>query len=262
MPITLKRLRTYGSSAAAQPGSSPMRCGIGLLVVSIVLILIFQSACSSKKTVTPLYATSPVRVALLPFNIPDGNDDLRWAAMAAPIMMAIISQHARDLEVISFWETMPVAKEAAGISRTITQGSAENAAKWLSVKWAIVGELAPAKRGVSAIVDFIPASSSQVPFRYFKTGKIDAVGSSFDNAFTQFLRYLLARPLERRQDEADMTSLRSLAEAMDREYGWFVDPEPGMAQETVAKLLNSNERLARFLFDPNIYPELKQSSDE
>lgn len=234
-----------------------------IIAVSTILVLFFQSACSSKKNVTPLYATSPVRVALLPFNIPDGNIDLRWVALASPIMMAMTSEYALDLEVIPLWESMPIAKEAAGASRTFTQQSAENVAQWLSVKWAIVGELTPAESRISAIVDFIPASSNSVPFRFMKTGRANKIGASFDQAFQQFLHYLLARPLERNRNERpEMDSQRSLAEAIDREYGWFVNEEPGKAQEIVAKLLKSDLRLARFLFNPSIYPILKQSGDQ
>jgi hypothetical protein len=243
-------------------GSSLQRCELCLMAASMVLALFFQFACASKKSVTPLYATSPVRVALLPFNIPDGNDDLRWVAIASPIMMAMTSEYARDLEVIPLWESMPIAKEAAGASRIFTQQSAENAAQWLSAKWAIMGELAPAESRISAIIDFIPASSDSVPFRFIKTGRPNRIGSSFDKAFQQFLRYLLARPLEKkRKERPDMTSQRTLAEAIDREYGWFVDEEPGKAQEIVAKLLKSDPHLARFLFNPSIYPILKPSGD-
>ncbi len=233
------------------------------MAFAAVIAVFFQSACSRKKSVTPLYATSPVRVVLLPFNIPDGEDDLRWVALACPVMMAMTAEYAGDLEAVPLWESMPIAKEAAGASRIINQQSAENAAQWLSAKWAITGELSPAERRIFAIVDFIPASTTSVPFRYMRRGSTNRIGSSFDKAFQQFLRYLLARPLERnRQDRPDMDSQRELAEAIDREYGWFVDEEAGEAQEIVAELFKSNPSLARFLFNPNVYPILKKSADE
>ena len=46
------------------------------------------------------------------------------------------------------------------------------------------------------------------------------------------------------------------AEALDREYGWFVDADPGKAQETVSELAHSDERLAQSLFSPALYPDL------
>jgi hypothetical protein len=55
-----------------------------------------------------------------------------------------------------------------------------------------------------------------------------------------------------------MTASRDLAEALDREYGWFVDAEPGKAQDVVAKLLLTDEHLAKSLFSPTLYPGLTE----
>ena len=50
--------------------------------------------------------------------------------------------------------------------------------------------------------------------------------------------------------------MKTVAEALDREYGWFVEAEPGKAQEIVEELMRRDGRLARLLFNPKIYPQL------
>ena len=80
------------------------------------------------------------------------------------------------------------------------------------------------------------------------------------DAFNQFLRYLTAKPFDPREAKFQtMTAMKSLAEALDREYGWFVEANPGKAQVVVAKLASSDEWLARFLFNPSLYPVLAQT---
>ena len=146
-----------------------------LIVMSALLILALQSACllpwfkkAKKATVTP----PTQRIVLLPFNMTgtDTDKDVRWAALAAPIMMAKVSERARDIEITPLWETMPVALEAAGASRTFTKDSSASAASWLGAKWSAMGEFSPAKHGLLMIVDFIPAKSTDVAFRYQKSG--------------------------------------------------------------------------------------------
>ena len=50
--------------------------------------------------------------------------------------------------------------------------------------------------------------------------------------------------------------------ALDREYGWSAEAEPGKAQEIVASLVRSNEQLARALFSPTLYPSLAEKKKE
>jgi hypothetical protein len=234
------------------------RSGLFLIIAFAVLFVFSQSACIGKKknkvAITPI---TGVRMAILPFNMPSATQDLRWAAMAGPIMMAKVSEYARDIDIVPLWQSMPTAIEAAGASRTITPESAANIASWLAVKWSALGEISPAKSGVSMMIDFIPARSTQVPFRYMKSGKIDEVSSTLPEAFNQFLHYLTARPLSLKEEKLQtMTAMKSLAEVLDREYGWFVEADPGKAQEIVSNLAHSDERLARFLFNPSLYPAL------
>jgi hypothetical protein len=59
-----------------------------------------------------------------------------------------------------------------------------------------------------------------------------------------------------------MISMKPLAEALDREYGWFVDAEPGKAQEIVADLALKDDRLARLLFNPSVYPVLTKRNND
>lgn len=233
-----------------------------LAAASAILILLLQPACLFKKgkSKPAVPTTSSMRMVLLPFNLPAGGEDLRWAVLAAPIMMAKISLRSKDIEVVPIWETMPTAIEAAGVSRSITPESATSVGTWLTAKWAIMGEISPDKKGVSIIVDFIPAKSSLVAFRYFQKGKIDAAGYGFNQAYQQFLHYSMAAPLaEGEGKHQGLTSLKDLAEALDREYGWFVNAEPGKAQQIVSDLARSDDRLARLLFNPALYPAIAQT---
>ena len=228
-----------------------------LLPALLTALILFQPACS-KKGKPASVETSPVRLVILPFNVPPGDKNLQWAALAAPIMMAKAGEQVQGLEVVPLWEAMPFARDSAGTTRTFTPDASANVASWVSAKWSVLGELSPAKKGVSMIVDFIPARSNQIAFRYLRTGTIDSVGEGFPESYSQFLQYLVVKPLPRQtqKHEQTMTSMKSLAEAIDREYGWFVEAEPGKAQDLVAELLNKDAGLARFLFSPNVYPSL------
>jgi len=237
------------TTVAARPGI--------LLAISAILFLLFQSACFLKKSKPEIVSTTSVRIALLPFNVSAENKDLRWAALAAPILMAKTAEQAKNIETIPIWETMPIALNNAGATRTITAESAANIANWLSAKWSVMGELIPGKNGVTIIVDFIPASNSLIAFRYLKTGKLESFGTGFYDAYNQFLRYLVAKPLEpNRGNATNMADMKSTAEALDREYGWFAEANPGKAQEVINGLIHSDEPLARSLFSPDLYPAL------
>ncbi len=229
-----------------------------LLVASALVLVFLQSACG-KKGRAVFSPASPARIAFLPLNVPEDQKDLQWVALAAPILLAQECERAQDLEAVPFWESIPVAIESAGASRIFTDASAESAASWLSAEWGAMGEVSPARRNrVSFIVDFIPVRGKQIPFRYMKTGRIDLVADGFPTALTQFLRYLTARPLEKKRGaNPKMSSMKTVAEAVNREYGWFAEAEPGTAQEIVDELMQTNEKLARFLFNPNTYPQLK-----
>ena len=231
-----------------------------LIASSIMLVAFLQSACFfSKKSKTDIAPTAPVRLVLLPFNVPQSNADLRWTALAAPILMAKTGGIAQNLEIVPLWQTMPYALENGGASRMFTQDSAVNVANWLSAKWIVLGEITPTKRGVSMVVDFIPTRSSMVPFRYVKSGGLDEVGDGFYDAYNQFLRYLVAKPLSQpRNEKVTITSMKELAETLDREYGWFVDAEPGRASDALKQLMTTDELLARSVFSPVLYPSLAE----
>jgi hypothetical protein len=230
--------------------------GLILIVALAGLSIVFQSACAKKKRVN-ISAATGVRIALLPFNTPAGNKDLRWTSMAAPIMMAKVSEYAKDVEVIPLWQSMAISLEAAGASRSITADSAAYIASWLAVKWSAMGEIAPTKSGVSFMIDFMPDRSTQVPFRFIKSGDIDSVASQIPLAYNQFFYYLGARrlaPIAKKLPT--ITAMKSVAEALDREYGWSVEAEPGKAQKVVESLASTDMRLARLLFNPSLYPVL------
>jgi hypothetical protein len=239
--------------------TSSARFRVAAAALLIALFVVSQPACFRKKVAPEAVASTPTRIALLPFNVPPEDRDLRWIALAAPILMAQEGERAEGLDIIPLWESMPVALNISGASRSFTQESAATVASWLTAKWSTLGEITTTKPGISMIVDFIPARSSEVPFRYTRSGKPDTVGAGFQDAYSQFLRYLVAKPYPRtRNNDLTMTQAKDLAEALDREYGWFVDAEPGKAHEVVTSLMRSDQRLAKSLFSPTLYSELTE----
>src|SRR5512136_716250 len=60
-------------------------------LIAIACILSSQPACLFRKQSKAKVAQAPapvVRIAVLPFNIPADNSDLRWLSLAAPLVMA------------------------------------------------------------------------------------------------------------------------------------------------------------------------------
>lgn len=235
-----------------------MRGKLFFVTAAILGIMFFQSACLFKKGKAKVITPTETKIVLLPFNVPPGNQDLRWMAMAGPILMGKTIERARDLKVAPLWETMPTAIDAAGLTRTFTQETAASAAAWLSAKWSVMAEITPTKTGVRMMVDFIPSTTGSVPFRFTKSGKPDDVGLRIPEALAQFSYYLAVRPMEQAEKKLPtMTSMKKVAEALDREYGWFVEAEPGNAQAVVEELAGSDPQLARFLFNPSLYTNLQ-----
>ncbi len=230
------------------------------LAIPAILFLFIQPAClfhKKKAAVPEAVPAAPTRVVLLPFDLPAGNTELRWVALAAPVLMAKTMETSPDLEVVPIWQTMPIAVEAAGQSRELTPEVAAYVASRLAAKWAVDGQLAPGKDGVALTVDFIPAKATMIAFRYQKNGRADALGDQYHEAVRQFLDYLVARPLGKSGARLpDAGSQKELAEALDREYGWYADASPGKAETIVANLIRTDATLARLLFNPGLYPGL------
>jgi len=156
---------------------------------------------------------------------------------------------------------MQAAKDTAGPSRSFTEETSGIFAGWVAAKWAVMGELSPIKGktdSVAMIIDFVPSKDNLVPFRYSRTIKKGFSGTAFQEACSQFSRYIGATvPTQsKRKMDHTMEWAKDTAEALERDYGWFSDASPGKAQETVADLATSDEKLARFLFSPTLYPTL------
>lgn len=235
------------------------RVPFGLLIPLAVLSLLFQPGCFFRKHTPPAAPALPVavRIALLPLNFSQASEDLRWVSLASPVVMAEVVQAAPDLEPVPLWESMPAVLQSLGNSRTITSDTAELNAARVTARWAIEGEIKEAGGTLSFQVDFIPARASQVPFRYEKQSTVDALGPHFEEAFDQFLRYLIARPLEQEKIRLlDQKQLKEIAQALDVEYGWFASAKPGAAGKVVDDLARVNPGLARLLFSPTLYPIL------
>ncbi|MBN2241832.1 MAG: hypothetical protein JW793_04010 [Acidobacteria bacterium] len=243
------------------PGCLLSRSGYGRSAIPAlaVMVLFLQSACLLRGKKEALMPAAPVRIAFLPFNIPEGDEDLRWASMAMPVMMAKISEKANGMDPAPLWEGIRFAIESTGSSRTITQESAAYVANWVNSRWSVTGSLSREKKDkIILLVDFIPNQEEDIPFRYIKTIKMDAVDYNVRKAFRQFLNYVSARPMDPEGDgKTSLASLRQLAEALNREYGWTVPADPGKAEAIVSNLAQSDLRLARLLFNPATYPILE-----
>jgi len=221
-------------------------------------ILALQPACLFRghgKAKAPLAPAPAVRIALLPFNVPANNADLRWISLAAPLVMAKTIENATAFEVVPVWQAYPVALESLGAGRSITPEIAAYVASRVGAKWATNGELASSKDGVWLRVDFVPAKTTLVPYRFEKVMRLESMGVNAYAAFSQLASYLVLRPLPKFQGKGvNASSMRELAEAMDHEYGWFVAADPGKSEKLATGLAKSDSQLARLLFDPILYP--------
>lgn len=231
--------------------------GIALL---LLLAALFSSACflrGGKRAVMP---TAPIRVTFLPFNVPEGDKDLQWTAMAVPVIMTMITRESETLEPVPLYETMRFTMESVRNSRTILPSNAAYVANWLNAKWAVMGETATENREkISLLIDFIPPQDTRVPFRYLKKIRMEDFDVNVRKSFDQFLYYLSA-PLPEKggRRHVSLISLRQLAGALDKEYGWTVAAEPGRSEEIVANLAQSDMWLARQLFNPTLYSVLQE----
>jgi hypothetical protein len=152
---------------------------------------------------------------------------------------------------------MPVTMQALGNSRTITVDMATQIATRLAAKWATAGDLLAANNSVTLRVDFIPAQTTVVPFRYERSISGDVLADRVTESFDQFLRYLIVRPLAiERIRPIEVKTLKEVAEALDVEYGWFTTAKPGVAGKSVEDLQKEAPGLARLLFSPTLYPNL------
>jgi hypothetical protein len=232
-----------------------------LLAAIPLLVSLGSTGCKKKAQARPAVAGT-IRVVVLPFSVPANDKDFQWAAMAAPALIAKTSRSMPNIIVVPFWEAMPSAIASAGAARSFNDESAAAMANWVGAKWAIMGEISRTKSSYSVSVDFIPAKSMDVPFRYIKTRNLDSMGTAFQTALRQWLRYSSAKPAPAtRQKEPGLNRMRSLAEALDREYGWFETANPGNAQDIVNQLSPSDKDWARILFNPTLYPELAKTTE-
>ncbi len=238
-----------------------MRQIIFLLAAIPFLVSLGSTGCKKKAQARPAVAGT-IRVVVLPFSVPANDKDLQWAAMGAPALIAKASRNTPSMIVVPFWEAMPSAIASAGAARSFNDESAAAMANWVGAKWAIMGEISRTKSSYSVNVDFIPAKSMDVPFRYINTRSLDSMGTAFQTAIRQWIRYASAKSAPRtRQKEPGLNKMRSIAEALDREYGWFETANPGNAQDIVNKLSPSDKDWASLLFNPTMYPELAKTSE-
>jgi len=233
-----------------------------ILTAAAVFVAAAQTSCS-KKVKVAVDDSGPVRVVVLPFIVLSekaGDDkELQWTAMAAPALLIKASRRLPDIEVVPFWETMPVAISAAGAARSFTDDSAASIANWISAQWAVIGEIRRIKpSSYSVVMDFIPTNSATVPFRHIKTRRMENFGTTFYTGLRQWVRYATARPIPLLQvREPGLQKMQPLGEALDKEYGWLKTAEPGAAQAFVDELALEDEDWAKLIFSPTMYPSLQ-----
>jgi hypothetical protein len=230
----------------------------------MIVLVAIQPACFFRKHTKAAVPQAPVaatRIALLPFNIPSENTDLRWVSLAAPILMAKTVENSPNFEVVPLWQSYPVALESLGSGRNITPEVAAYVASRVGAKWATAGDLTPAKGGVWMRVDFIPAKTNLVPYRFEHETHLDGMAANFYEAFSQFGRYLVMRPLPKPEGRGqNVQSLRPLTEALDREYGWYTAADPGKSDNIVAGLRGTDSELTKLLFNPTLYSSLSTTA--
>jgi hypothetical protein len=232
-----------------------------LLAAISVLASLSSIGCNKKAKARPAIS-GPIRVVILPFAVQDKDKDLQWIAMAAPAMIAKACSHMPDLAVVPFWDAMPPAIASAGAARSFNDESASSLANWVGAKWAIMGEISRTKTSYSLTVDFIPTRGLDVPFRYIKTKHPDNMGIAFQSAIHQWFRYTTAkRILAVKQKDPGLNKMRSIAEALDQEYGWFETASPGNAQKVVDALSPADKEWAGVLFNPTMYPQLSKTGN-
>ena len=247
---------------SSTPRRSPKKSMVAPFLLSLAfLVLLFQTGCllhifKHKPRPAPVLPAR-ARIALLPVNVAGEDASLRWYAFASVVLMDEVAHAAPDLEPIPLWESMPVTMQALGNSRTITTDMATQIATRLAAKWATAGDLLTANNNVTLRLDFIPAQTTVVPFRYEKSISGDVLEDRITESFDQFLRYLIVRPLTIDSVRTlEVKPLKQVAEALDVEYGWFSTAKPGAAGKTVEDLQKLAPGLARFLFSPTLYPNL------
>ncbi|MGD0307854.1 MAG: hypothetical protein ABSC02_01085 [Acidobacteriota bacterium] len=249
---------------SSMPKRSQRKSLVALLLSLAFLALLLQTGCllhpfhifKHKPRPAPVIPP-PARIALLPVNLPSDDANLRWYSFGSVVLMDEVAHTASDLEPIPLWESMPVTMQALGNSRTITADMASQIATRLAAKWASAGDLLTADNSVTLRLDFIPAQTTVVPFRYEKPVSGDVLADRLTESFDQFLRYLIVRPLNIDGIRPiEVKTLKEVAEALDAEYGWFTTAKPGVAGKAVEDLQKEAPGLARLLFSPTLYPSL------
>lgn len=258
------RQRGAGRDSRNRPAlrrDSHLRVMIPMLVC---LVLLPGCLFRGKKTPVETLPTAPVRIALLPANIPDGNQDLRWVSMALPVMLAKELGNSEDLEAVPLWESIPIALETLGSSREISDEMPAYIASRLNARWATKAQVAPSKNGVALLLDFMPAKATLIAYRYKTETSIDSLNKHMREALVQFVRYLAVRRLSdsARGGQVDRGEFQQLAQALDREYGWFESAEPGKSMQAFQNLARTDDRLARLLFRPPDRPAAGTTSSE
>ena len=180
---------------------------------------------------------------------------LQSLSIASAVAVTNVLHSIPGIEPVPMWQALLSVSSMIGDSRWVSPSRAAELANVLSVGWAMTGEISPGSEGYLLVLDFIPAKSSIIPFRYERSLRPELLNQRLNETLEQFLRYAQhpAPQLKTVKSAEDWSELFKLAEAIDREYGWFSPPAPGKAQAAFTSLFAHDPRLARLLFNPDLY---------
>ncbi|MBM3789333.1 MAG: hypothetical protein FJW35_03175 [Acidobacteria bacterium] len=150
---------------------------------------------------------------------------------------------------------MRIAADLLGDKRELTEDTALIVANRLGARWITLGSVSSTEKGIDLLLDFVPVSSSSYAFRYHREVRTDALGAGLADAAEQFVRYSTRREITARTSSTGKEDSRAevIAEALDRECGWFRAAEPGAAGSVFAAVARVDRGFAGVLFDPALY---------
>jgi cell division protein FtsN len=210
-----------------------------------------------KKAAAPtMIQQGPIRIVFLPANIAAEDTGQRWLSLAVPVLLTKLATLSPDLEPVPLWQLLPVAAENAGASRTINPELTSYMASRMGGWWGTMAEITPSKNGFTLVIDFVPVRTSDYAFRFQKDTSANSLESDLRAALEEFLHYRLPEPAMSRSSSGamDMGLVRQVAEVLDNDYGWFVQPSPGKGEAVAASLAGADKQLAPLVLSPTLYP--------
>jgi cell division protein FtsN len=230
-------------------------------IIPVLLLALIGGlpACLFKKkkaSAPTMIQQGPIRIVFLPANMSAEDTEQRWLSLAVPVLMTKLATLSPDLEPVPLWQLLPVAVENAGATRTINPELTSYMASRMGAWWGTMAEITPSKNGFTLVVDFVPVRASDYAFRFQKDTSANSLESNLRDALEEFLHYRLPEPAMSKASSGAMDTglLRQVAEVLDSDYGWFVQPSPGKGEAVAASLAGVDKKLAPLVLSPTLYP--------